>query len=188
MSVDKRYSKSSSRCCVVIGCNNSSKKRFLWDSENCTKHIGKIRMFCKCPRPFGLFTFPTEKSDESKLRRMTWIENINRNRNNFKPYKSAVVSSSHKSKLSQNVYVSTYIRMYAFTDTMYIITINDFCSGCACNLIITFYVYFLIYRSAAVTLSMGNQQRRIHPLNSIWNLVRKLSSPERQRKRKLQAC
>jgi len=87
--MDTRYQNTRGRVCAVIGCNNSCKTRFLWESESCQLH-GKLRMFCGCPRPFKLHSFPKDSTDVSKLKRMTWISNLKRK--GYKPAKDAVVS------------------------------------------------------------------------------------------------
>ena len=41
--MDKRYSTSSGKCCAVIGCNNTSKKKLLWQLKKCEIHEGKLQ-------------------------------------------------------------------------------------------------------------------------------------------------
>jgi len=86
---DKRYSTGSGSSCAVRTCRNTSKKRFLWESEPCEKHVGKLRMFCSCPTPFKFHHFPKETTEESRLEREKWLYYIQRE--DWKPYKCACV-------------------------------------------------------------------------------------------------
>jgi len=91
MEAKKRYVTHSGKCCAVIGCKNSDKARYNFGISSCDIHNGRLHMYCGCDYPFRMFTFPNERSEESKANRLRWIYNLQRK--DYRPHRNSLVGN-----------------------------------------------------------------------------------------------
>ena len=85
----------SDRVCAVTSCKNNGYKLQKWMNKQCDEHKCTHRE-CPCPRPFTLFSFPSEKKDSDV--RTKWAQLINRkcaDNSNWLPKKDSRVCSDH---------------------------------------------------------------------------------------------
>ena len=75
-SLKKRKSEGSGKHCVVVGCNNISRKLAEWKQETCQIHATQIHGDRSCVQPYQMHCIPCGPSANSQAKLNQWMKKL----------------------------------------------------------------------------------------------------------------